>query len=70
MVEIPQDRINPHRHCQICGAAVPNNSTFCSDKCEQEYKRIVKQRKRFNYLLIGMLVIFFVILILPSLLQK
>ncbi|KAA0006903.1 MAG: DUF2116 family Zn-ribbon domain-containing protein [Thermoplasmata archaeon] len=43
--------IPPHNHCIICGKAIPAGEKFCSEKCKQEYERMVKRRKLYVYLM-------------------
>ena len=67
MVDIPKD-VPSHKHCVICGKSISIDKEFCSQKCEEDYSRIVKRRKRSNYLMIALLVVMMAILFVPALL--
>ena len=69
MVEIPKN-IPSHKHCTICGKSIPVDKEFCSIECEEEYKRIMKKRKRSNYIMMGMMVLLLLIIFLPFLLGR
>jgi Uncharacterized protein containing a Zn-ribbon len=69
MVEIPKN-IPSHKHCTICGKSIPVDKEFCSPECEEQYRAIMKKRKRSNYLLMGMMVLILLILFLPFLLGR
>ena len=40
----------PHKHCPVCGKAMAENASFCSDECNQYYSNRTKRQKRFNRL--------------------
>ncbi|HID24909.1 MAG TPA: DUF2116 family Zn-ribbon domain-containing protein [Thermoplasmata archaeon] len=39
------ETISQHRHCQMCGKAVPLEETFCSEECKQNYQQFLKKRR-------------------------
>ena len=43
--------IPPHSHCIVCGKAIPPGEKFCSEKCRQEYEKMVRRRKLYIYLM-------------------
>lgn len=61
-------RIVDHRHCKICGRAIPPNKEVCSAECEQiKVRAETRQRRMKNILLIIYVMVFlffFLILIL------
>jgi len=69
MVEIPKN-IPSHKHCTICGKSIPVDKEFCSPECEEQYRAIMKKRKRSNYIMMGMMVLLFLIIFLPFLLGR
>ncbi len=61
------DEIPPHKHCPVCGISIPPDQEFCSRKCEEKWKAMVKQKKRSVYLMWAMVAILIVVLFLPML---
>jgi len=55
-------RIVDHRHCKICGKAIPPNQEFCSENCRSISERIEARQKRMRNLLIIMYVAVFLII--------
>ncbi|RLF38150.1 MAG: DUF2116 family Zn-ribbon domain-containing protein [Thermoplasmata archaeon] len=53
-MDIPQ-----HRHCQMCGKAIPLDERFCSEECREKYVEFLKKRRR---LILIMYVILFIVL--------
>jgi len=56
-----------HSHCLVCGATIPENETFCSNKCRDEYEKIIKKQRylRFTaFLPVIIVTIFFILLFL------
>lgn len=56
--------IEPHKHCINCGISVPPNENFCSDKCKDEWIKIIKKRKRIILYQSIIISIFIVLIIL------
>jgi len=57
--------IPPHSHCIVCGKAIPYGEKFCSEKCKNEYEKIIKRRKMYVYIMylaLAILIILFMIL--------
>ncbi|MBS7656129.1 DUF2116 family Zn-ribbon domain-containing protein [Candidatus Bathyarchaeota archaeon] len=40
-----EEAIPKHKHCLICGISVAFDKEFCSEKCEEQYSKMVKKRK-------------------------
>jgi predicted nucleic acid-binding Zn ribbon protein len=58
-------RIVDHRHCRICGRAIPPDKEICSEECMQVQARIeARQRRMRNIMLIMYAVIFLIFFIL------
>ena len=55
-------RIVDHRHCRICGKAIPPNQEFCSENCRSISERMEARQKRMRNLLIIMYVAVFLII--------
>ncbi|MEA1993164.1 MAG: DUF2116 family Zn-ribbon domain-containing protein [Euryarchaeota archaeon] len=55
--------IEPHKHCMVCGKAIPTDKSFCSEKCEEHYRKRVKKQKMYSYLLMAVPIILIVLLI-------
>jgi len=43
--KIEEAPIPKHKHCMICGVSIPIDKEFCSEKCEEQYNKMVKKRK-------------------------
>lgn len=52
------EKILQHKHCRICGKAIPVDETFCSDECREKWNAMVKKRKMMMYIMYGMIFIF------------
>jgi len=57
-------KVAQHRHCQVCGAAVPPEEMVCSEECQHKYDAYRKRRRRWNYVFIGMIVLLFALFFL------
>jgi len=45
-----------HKHCKVCGKAIPASRELCSGKCEQDWARREKKRKNtMLYYFIGLI---------------
>ncbi|HEC80887.1 MAG TPA: DUF2116 family Zn-ribbon domain-containing protein [Thermoplasmatales archaeon] len=60
------ENISQHKHCPVCGKAIPLEETFCSEECKQKYQQILKRRK---YLLFLMYIMLFIALIMVFVLR-
>ncbi|HDD57243.1 MAG TPA: DUF2116 family Zn-ribbon domain-containing protein, partial [Thermoplasmatales archaeon] len=38
--------IAQHRHCQMCGKAIPLEEIFCSEECKTNYEKLIKKRRK------------------------
>ncbi|MCD6236755.1 MAG: DUF2116 family Zn-ribbon domain-containing protein [Thermoplasmata archaeon] len=61
------DAIPQHRHCPICGKAIPLEEEFCSEACRQKYQKLLKRRKQ---LLLLMYIALFAIVVIMFVIPK
>ena len=57
-------QIVQHKHCINCGRAQPPDKQYCSDKCDEEFQKLQKNKKKVLYITYGMMIFFIIILIL------
>ena len=57
------EKIQQHAHCQMCGKAIPVKELLCSEDCKEKYQNLLKKRRKTIYLLYGMILIFFVVIL-------
>lgn len=53
-----------HGHCHVCGRVVKYGETTCSEKCQQEWERTRRSRKRmmmFFYVMMAVIALAFVL---------
>ncbi|MCI5867478.1 MAG: DUF2116 family Zn-ribbon domain-containing protein [Methanosphaera sp.] len=53
--------VEAHKHCAICGQPIPLSESFCSDKCEEQYRARQKQMAKQRKILYAVIAIFVVI---------
>ncbi len=58
------EKVGQHKHCQICGKAIPITETLCSEECKQKYKDMLKKRKIMFYVMYGLMGVFIIMLLL------
>lgn len=58
--------VEPHKHCLVCGKAIPMDKNFCSEKCERYYEQKVKKQKRYFYVLMAFPIILVLLLLFLS----
>ena len=54
-------RIVDHRHCRICGRAIPPDREICSENCMQVQARIEARQKRMRNIMLIMYAVIFII---------
>ncbi len=54
--------MEPHKHCKICNKPIPLEEEFCSEECREEYEDLVSSRKKKQYLLYGLFIVFMIVL--------
>lgn len=67
---MPQKQIKlaPHKHCGVCGKAIPEDKQFCSVKCREVYEQREKRYRFWTRLLwVFMAAFIFAVFILPVL---
>ncbi len=57
------EKILQHKHCSICGKAIPVDETFCSDECKEKWGAMMKKRKMMMYIMYGMIAVFIVLIL-------
>ncbi|MEF8848140.1 MAG: DUF2116 family Zn-ribbon domain-containing protein [Candidatus Thermoplasmatota archaeon] len=60
-------KIPQHKHCQICGKAIPLEEKLCSEECKEKYEEMVKKRKILIYILYGAIIIMAIAIAIPLL---
>lgn len=54
-------RIVPHRHCPVCGAAIPEDKEYCSAECAEtdikQKKQMDRMRKIFYIMIAAMIAV-------------
>lgn len=55
-------RMAPHKHCVVCGRAVPLDKEVCSQECQDKYQSYEKKKGRKNYVQLGFLVVMMVVM--------
>ena len=49
------EKIPQHVHCHVCWKAIPVGETFCSDECKQRYQKLMRTKRLFFYIFIGLM---------------
>lgn len=57
-------RIVDHRHCRICGKAIPPDKELCSTECEQVQAKVEARQKRMRNMVLIMYVVIFLVFFL------
>ncbi|GAB4327651.1 MAG: hypothetical protein Kow0069_34640 [Promethearchaeota archaeon] len=57
-----RERIPPHKHCSVCGRAIPLDREFCSQECADHYRGFEKKKEKRSYMQIVFLVIMMVVM--------
>ena len=61
------ERILQHKHCQICGKAVPIEEDFCSEECKEKMEQMVKKKRLWMYVFYALaLVLVFMLIFSPG----
>lgn len=65
-----RSRIADHKHCPVCGRAMPVDAQFCSKECRENHESRVKRSNRmriiFYLLYIALLASLFLFFFRPS----
>jgi len=59
-----RERVPPHSHCIVCGAAIPEGERFCSERCRREYERRRRRATLTHWILAGGLIALGIVLML------
>ena len=52
--------IEQHKHCIVCGRAIPPGKEICSRKCRDKYEAMMKRRKMLTSALYALMFIFII----------
>ncbi|HDI23656.1 MAG TPA: DUF2116 family Zn-ribbon domain-containing protein [Thermoplasmatales archaeon] len=61
-LEIPE-----HRHCQMCGKAIPQNEIFCSQECKEKFEKFVRRRRILLLIMYAIIMAIFLAVVLVNL---
>jgi predicted nucleic acid-binding Zn ribbon protein len=61
-------RIVDHRHCRICGRAIPPDKEICSEECMQVQAKIEARQKHTRKMLLILYVVIFLVFLIMLLL--
>lgn len=53
-----------HRHCKVCGKAIPPEAEFCSKGCRRKREAQLQSRRNLGYLMYGAIAILILITVL------
>jgi len=56
--------IAQHRHCQMCGKAIPLEEIFCSEECKTNYEKLIKKRRKLILVMYVVLLVMFIAFLL------
>ncbi|MEM3402482.1 MAG: DUF2116 family Zn-ribbon domain-containing protein [Candidatus Hadarchaeales archaeon] len=59
-----------HKHCIICGKAIPPDKYICSPSCETILKSHQRQAQRMRIVTLGVFFLFFIILLATAILRS
>jgi predicted nucleic acid-binding Zn ribbon protein len=58
-------KVQPHKHCIVCGKSIDDSDSFCDELCQSKYKSAQKrQQMLFMLFVVLMLLILFMPMIL------
>ncbi|MCD6461595.1 MAG: DUF2116 family Zn-ribbon domain-containing protein [Thermoplasmata archaeon] len=60
-----EDIVVQHKHCPVCGRAMPLEEEYCSEECREKMEVLVKKKKMFYYVYM-FLMVFIIALIFLS----
>ena len=64
---LKQRKWGEHKHCQVCGKAIPLGQDFCSDQCRDKYFEVEEKKNKKGKWQIGMIFVVMIVMmvILP-----
>jgi len=57
-------KIVDHRHCKVCGKAIPPGQEFCSERCRKIYEETQRREKRMKNIFLLIYAVIFIVLFL------
>ena len=66
---LKQRKWGPHKHCQVCGVAIPTSEDFCGDTCRDKYFEVEEKKNKKGKWQIGLIFVVMIVMmvILPML---
>ena len=58
------EKLPQHKHCGVCGRAIPADDEFCNDECTAKHDSLLKKRKTYVYMMYGAIIIMIIFLFL------
>ncbi len=56
--------VEQHKHCIICGRAVPFKQQYCSKRCKGQHQAAIKKQKMWMNILWALMIFLVIILIM------
>lgn len=53
-----------HKHCMVCGKAIPPTDDFCSSECLQKYRSMERRRNLIFWGFIGLLIFWWLLIVI------
>lgn len=57
------EKILNHKHCQVCGDAIPADERFCTDECREKYEAMIKKKRIWMYVFYALMAVFIFMLL-------
>jgi len=62
--------VEEHKHCIVCGKAVPPEKLFCSQECEDRFNQQQKRMSRMRLYTLLMFFALFMLIIVTSIMRS
>jgi len=56
------EKLIQHKHCGMCGKAIPADLELCGEECENAKGAMIKKRKTYVYLMYGAIIVMMIFL--------
>ena len=64
------EKLIQHKHCLVCGRAIPSAEELCGDECKVERDSVLKKKKTYVYMMYGAIIVMIVFLIISLVMSK
>lgn len=64
MVKDMVEKLLQHKHCVVCGKAIPLEEELCSDECRKERDAMLKKKRGYVYIMYGAIIVMIIFLVL------